>query len=219
MFIFPINKEPEPRSVPWAVLTVVFLNGLVLAITYMAFSPEIVFRTFGFLPAQPYVSSLLTSMFLHVGLWHLLGNVWFLWMFGNQVENIFRPSLFMLTYLVCGLGGFGLHYIFNHTSTVPCVGASGAISGIAGCYFVLFPKAKFEIAIYYGWSTLKTIDTSARGAIGAWILEQTLLGIFTQASHTSAVAFWAHVGGFATGALAGLLFVIVVPEKMRRRLA
>ena len=114
--------------------------------------------------------------------------------------------LFTLMYLMCGVSGGLLHYAFNVKSMVPCVGASGAISGVMGCFFVLFPKAEFDLAIYFGWIRIKTIETHTTAAVGAWIAEQALLGLLSQAIRFSSVGFWAHVGGFATGIAAGFCF-------------
>jgi len=98
-------------------------------------------------------------MFLHAGFWHIFGDMWFLWMFGVRVENALTKGLFLPVYLVCALGADGLHWLLNQHSTVPCVGTSGAILGIAGTYLVLFPKSKFDLVIYYPWTELKTYHT------------------------------------------------------------
>ncbi len=218
MFILPINKDNPVKNLPWVVFSLIIANTVVLIITYGVFSSQEVFNQYGFVPARPQAGALFSSMFLHAGFWHLLGNMWFLWMFGNRVENMFRPFLFVLVYVGCGLGGHYLHYVFNPSSSIPCVGASGAISGIVGSYLVLFPKSKFDLVIYFRWSALKTIPTRAPVAVGAWIAEQTILGIITQLVHVSSVAFWAHIGGFATGVVTAFLFTLVVPQKKRRSL-
>lgn len=194
------------------------MNSLLLVLSWFAPSSEALFRTYGFTPSHPQASSVFTSMFLHAGFWHLFGNMWFLGMFGNRVENTFGPWLFSFVYLACGLGGNLLHYVFNSSSSIPCIGASGAISGIVGCFFVLFPKANFDLVIYFRWMALKTIHTHTQAAIGAWIAEQTLLGLLTQALGASSVAFWAHVGGFAVGLAIGGVALLVIPKKKRLRL-
>lgn len=150
-------------------------------------------------------------MFLHAGILHLLGNMWFLWMFGKEVEKSFGPWLFALVYLLCGAGGSLLHLLFNINSSLPCVGASGAISGIVGCFFVLFPKADFDLAIYFGWFRIATIKSHTTAAVGAWIGEQALLGLLTQAVRFSSTAFWGHIGGFAVGAATALCFKKLIP--------
>jgi hypothetical protein len=132
--------------------------------------------------------------------------MFFLWMFGYRVENTFGRGLFLLVYILCGFGAAGAHYLFNFTSSIPCVGASGAISGVVGCYFVLFPNSRFDLEIYFFRFNVKTIQTRTHGAVGAWLGEQAILGLITQAVQFSSVAFWAHLGGFATGAaLTGVL--------------
>jgi membrane associated rhomboid family serine protease len=216
MFIVPINKDNPVRNIPWVVLALIAANSIVLIATYVGSVPEVAFRQYGFIPAQHRLPALFTSMFLHSGLWHLAGNMWFLWMFGNRVENMIGRWLFLPVYLGCGVGAGALHYLLNMSSVIPCVGASGAISGIVGIYFVLFPRSEFDLCIYLGWWHLKTVSTRTHAAVGAWIGEQTLLGILTQAVHVSSIAFWAHIGGFATGVVAALLFTLVIPAGKRR---
>jgi len=187
-----------------------------LALTYLASTPDATFHQFGFTPAHHEWPTLFTSMFLHSGFWHILGNMWFLWMFGVRVENAFTKWLFLPVYLVCGFGGAGLHWLLNQHSSVPCVGASGAISGIAGIYLVLFPKSKFDLVVYFRWTALKTYQTRATAAVMAWFGEQFLLGLLTQALGAGGIAYWAHVGGFATGAVIGGVFLLVVPKGVLR---
>lgn len=215
MFILPINKDNKVRRIPWVLVAIIIANTLALLATYLLYSPEAMFQRYGFTPAQHSWITLLTSMFLHSGFWHIAGNMWFLWMFGNRVENTFGKWLFLPVYLICGLGGAELHWLLNQHSSIPCVGASGAISGIAGTYLVLFPKSKFDLVIYFRWTELKTIHTRATAAVGAWFGEQFLLGLLTQALAGGGIAYWAHVGGFATGTLIGGVFVLVVPKKAR----
>lgn len=95
MFVFPICRDNPVRNVPWVVYSLIVLNTVILIVTYVAFSPDALFGQYGFVPAQPHITTLFSSMFLHTGLWHLLGNMWFLWMFGNRVENMFGPWLFL----------------------------------------------------------------------------------------------------------------------------
>jgi len=170
-----------------------------------------IIRHYGFTPAHAQLLTLFTSMFLHAGWLHVLGNMWFLWMFGKDVENSVGKWLFSLVYLLCGLGGGLLHFLFNLKSAIPCVGASGAISGVMGCFLILFPKADFDLAIYFGWFRIKTIETHTTAAVGTWIGEQAVLGLLAQAVRLSAVAFWAHIGGFMVGFAAGLCFKRFVP--------
>ena len=216
MFILPINKDNPVRTLPFVVYALMVVNGIVLIVTSLGYSSQAVFLQYGFIPAQHRPITVLTSMFLHAGFWHYAGNMFFLWMFGNRVENLLGKALFLPAYLLCGAGGAWLHFVLDPASTVPCVGASGAISGIAGIFFVLFPKANFDLVFYFGWFRIGSIPAKTYGAVGAWIGEQTLLGIITQVAHVSSIAFWAHVGGFITGLAVGGIFLIAIPESTRR---
>ncbi len=196
---------------PYVIIGLVVANGLVLAATYLLSSSQTVFSQYGFTPAQPQTLTVFSSLFLHAGILHFAGNMFFLWMFGYRIENTFGRWLFLLAYLLCGCGATGLHYLFNQTSTIPCVGASGAISGIMGCYFVLFPKSRFDIEVFFWRFHVTTIPANTRGAIGAWVAEQTFLGLLTQDVHSSSTAFWAHIGGFVTGLAITLALLLIFP--------
>ncbi len=201
MFILPLNKDNDFEHKPYVVIGLILINGIVLVITNYVLNPSDVFKDFGFVPSFHHFPTLFSSMFLHAGFWHFFGNSWFLWMFGPRVEDAFGKALFVAAYLLCGLGGSALHYLLNSQSSVPCVGASGAISGIAGAYFILYPRSRFDLVIYFLRIEVKTIQTFTRGAVGAWIAEQTLLGLITKALPISSTAFWAHIGGFLVGLL------------------
>ena len=141
-----------------------------------------------------------------------------LWMFGKQVEKSIGPYLLLPVYLICGIAGSFLHTLFSPGSTIPCVGASGAISGVAGFFLALFPMADFDLVFYFGWIRLGRVESHAKAAVGAWIGEQLLLGLLSQAVRFSATAFWAHVGGFRDRA-AGRSYVQAVDPAKRRRFA
>ncbi|PYU16209.1 MAG: rhomboid family intramembrane serine protease [Acidobacteria bacterium] len=215
MFIFPYNRDNSVEDTPWVVVGLIVINSALLVLSWFAGPTETLFMKYGFTPAHPQIFTAFTSMFLHAGFWHLFGNMWFLWMFGNQVENILGRWQFCLVYLVCGFGGDFLHYLFNSTSTIPLVGASGAISGIAGCFFVLYPKANFDLVFYFRFWVLKTIHTYTSVAVGAWIAEQALLGVLSLKFQSFSVAFWGHVGGFAVGLVAGGLATLLMPKRKK----
>ena len=145
MFILPLNRDDYKGQRPYVLITLAIINGVTLIATYVVASPDNVFRQYGFVPAEPHLTTAIASMFLHAGLWHYLGNFFFLWMFGYRVENAFGRVTFAIVYLCCGLGATFCYNILNLHSTTPCVGASGAISGVAGCYLVLFPQARFDL--------------------------------------------------------------------------
>lgn len=137
--------------------------------------------------------SLLTSMFMHGGWMHLIGNVWFLWIFGDNVEDSMGPAKFTLLYLLSGIVA-SLAQFFSHTdSLIPIVGASGAIGGVMGAYILFFPRVRVHTLAF-----IFVIRVPAGIMLGYWFAVQTIGGI-TASKHTGGVAFWAHIGGFLAG--------------------
>src|SRR6185295_12598141 len=140
----------------------------------------------------------LTSMFLHGGWFHLIGNMWFLWVFGNNVEDSMGGVRFIVFYIVCGLAAAAAQTFTNPSSSVPMVGASGAISGVMGAYIVLYPRVRVHMLVVLGFFITRIV-VPAYLMLGYWLLLQLLGGAL--ATETGGVAFWAHAGGFAAGAL------------------
>jgi membrane associated rhomboid family serine protease len=159
----------------------------------------------------------LTSMFLHGGWLHLIGNMWFLWLFGNNVEDSMGRAPFVLFYLLSGLGAAATQILLSPTSAIPMVGASGAISGVMGAYVILYPTVQVHMLIVLV-VFITRIVVPAYLMLGYWFLLQLVQGAASVGSN-GGVAFWAHVGGFITGAL--LIFVFRDPELVaeHRRLA
>ena len=163
--------------------------------------------------------SLFTNMFLHGGLFHIGGNMLYLWIFGDNIEAVIGNSRFVLFYLSGGLLATIAHIAFNPTSSIPAVGASGAIAAVMGAYFVLFPKSRIKMVFI-----VKVFYISAKFFLGLWIIQQIFSGIqdFGPASAaTGGTAWWAHIGGFIYGAGIGFLikkmgFMDGVYEKIER---
>jgi membrane associated rhomboid family serine protease len=216
VFILPINRDERPTCTPVIVITLITVNSIVLLGTLLIGSENLVYKHFGFTPGDPHALTLFTALFIHAGFLHLLGNMWFLWMFGRQVEDALGGWIFALVYVVCGLGGHALHWALNSHSSIPCVGASGAISGVAGICFILFPKSRFDLYFYLGWWKVWSTSTVTHVAVGVWIGEQLVLGLITQAAHASGIAFWAHVGGFTTGLAVAAVYSVIVPRERRQ---
>jgi len=147
----------------------------------------------------------LTSMFLHGGWFHLLGNMWFLWIFGNNVEDSMGHARFAVFYVLCGLAAATAQVLSNPHSAMPMVGASGAIGGVMGAYIVLYPRVRVHMLVVLGFY-ITTVGVPAYFMLGYWFLLQLIGGTASLASEGGGVAFWAHVGGFAAGALLILLF-------------
>ena len=147
----------------------------------------------------------ITSMFMHGGWFHIIGNMWFLWIFGNNVEDSMGPGRFVLFYLLCGLAAAAAQVVSNPGSPVPMVGASGAIGGVMGAYILLYPRVHVHLLIFLGFF-VTTIAVPAVFMLGYWFLLQVLSGVSSLDTPGGGVAFWAHAGGFAAGALLVLLF-------------
>ncbi len=140
---------------------------------------------------------LVTSMFLHSGFLHLAGNMLFLWIFGDNVEDFFGHISYFFFYLVCGIGAGLLHVLFNLHSNVPAVGASGAISGVMGAYILLYPRARILTLVF-----IFPLPVPAVIFLGLWYVMQFLSGITALGAGVSGgVAWWAHIGGFLLGML------------------
>jgi membrane associated rhomboid family serine protease len=149
--------------------------------------------------------TVITSMFLHGGWFHLIGNMWFLWVFGNNVEDAMGHGRFGVFYLLCGLAAAALQVATNPASAIPMVGASGAIGGVMGAYILLYPRVHVHMLLILGFF-ITTVAVPAVVMLGYWLLIQLISGFGTLGDEGGGVAFWAHVGGFVTGAILILFF-------------
>jgi membrane associated rhomboid family serine protease len=175
-------------------------------------------------PAPEY-HTVLTSMFLHGGWLHLIGNMVFLWVFGNNIEDAMGHGRFVVFYLVCGVAAAAAQVAIDPSSIVPMVGASGAISGVLGGYILLYPRARVHTLLFLGLF-VTTVDVPAYVMLGYWILLQFLGGLPALAGlgGEGGVAFWAHIGGFVAGLILIRFFARQeflarrpVPERVSRR--
>ena len=146
----------------------------------------------------------LTSMFMHGSWMHLIGNMWFLWIFGNNVEDSMGHARFVVFYLLCGFAAAAAQTLADPDSIIPMVGASGAIGGVMGAYVVLYPRVKVHMLVFLGFF-VTTIAVPAVFMLGYWFALQLLSGALSSGVE-GGVAFWAHVGGFVAGAVLVLLF-------------
>ena len=155
-------------------------------------------------PGRPYFN-VLTSMFLHGGWMHLLGNMWFLWLFGNNIEDAMTRPRFLAFYLLCGLAAALAQVFADPSSGIPMVGASGAISGVMGAYLVLFPRVRVFTMVPLGFF-ITTVALPAWGMLVYWMFLQFIGGLGSIGAEGGGVAFWAHVGGFVAGVVLVKLF-------------
>jgi membrane associated rhomboid family serine protease len=206
MFI-PLKDDNPTQRFPYVTVFLIALNCLIFF--YQVFSisgPEYLIIKMGVIPYEithltqiagvPRISpplTLLTSMFLHGSLFHLLGNMLYLWIFGNNIEDRLGTARLIILYFLSGLGASLVHILFNFNSTTPVIGASGAIAGILGAYLILFPNARVLTFVFLIF-IIRIIPIPAAFVLGIWFLGQLLnVGL------GGGVAWFAHIGGFLLG--------------------
>ncbi len=163
----------------------------------------------------PHYSTLLTSMFTHGGWLHLIGNMVFLWVFGNNIEDVMGHGRFIVFYLLCGVAAAGAQMLITPNSIVPMVGASGAISGVLGAYLLLYPRVRVHTLLFLGFYAT-TVALPAYLMLGYWIFLQLLGGLGSLSGvDRGGAAFFAHIGGFAAGL--ALIRLFASDDALRRR--
>ncbi len=211
--MFPLRDSEQRLTTPFVTVGLIVVN--LLAFLYELslgdFELHHFLMVWGTVPNDFQFFSLLSSMFLHGGWMHVLGNVWFLWVFGDNVEDVLGSRQYLLFYLLCGLAGGLAHVFFNSESAVPAIGASGAISGVMGAYLIRFPRARVHTLLFF-FVFATTIDVPAVLMIGYWFVVQLFSG-FGQLAQASpqggGTAWFAHIGGF----VAGMVLIRVLPTR------
>jgi len=228
MVPIPLHDHIRRQIVPFFTFVLIIANVLAFLFELsLGRNADGLVYYFGIIPARytvPLIAAqhtpgglfvpLIASMFLHGGWLHLLGNMLFLFVFGRSIEDRFGHLKFLFIYLLGGLGGAMLHIILNAGSHVPTIGASGAIAGILGAYFISYPRARITTLVpilFFFW----TIEVPALVLLGYWFLIQFFTGFQMQAIQSATaggVAWWAHVGGFVVG----LLLALILRPRRRR---
>jgi membrane associated rhomboid family serine protease len=217
--MFPLRDTQPSYSKPVVTGAIIAVNVLVFLYQFSLdpYSLNHVIAQYGVVPDRFHPSSLVTSMFLHGGWMHLIGNMWFLWIYGDNVEDILGHGRYALFYLLCGVAAGMTHLLFNMDSRLPTVGASGAIAGVMGAYMVKFPRSRI-LTLVPIFLFFTTIEIPAIIILGYWMLIQTVSGLGSIGySHLSqgGVAWFAHIGGFLTGIL--LILLMQPRERFGRR--
>jgi len=224
--VIPLRDNVPARRYPVVNVALIWLNFLFFAVELSKGRALTEFlQVYGVVPAAIVMGtaplgfiSLLTSMFLHGGWFHLLGNMLFLWIFGDNVEDRLGHLRYLFFYLLCGLVGGTAHVAVNPHSTVPTIGASGAIAGVLGAYFVLFPLARVATLVWW-FFFLEIIELPALLFIGLWFLMQVFNGVAALPAASAlqgGVAWWAHIGGFLAGFALVKVFCCWQPPPRRR---
>jgi membrane associated rhomboid family serine protease len=207
--VFPISDIIPSRTVPFVTVGLIVANALVFL--YMLTLPgamrEGFVAAYALVPAWFSLPTLFTSQFLHAGWMHIIGNMLYLWIFGDNVEDRLGHFRYLLFYLGAGAVAALLQVLFNPFSAVPMLGASGAIAGVMGAYFVLYPQSRVLTAIFIV-IFFDVVEIPALFFLGIWFLMQLLSGVGSLGVSNAAgggTAFWAHVGGFIVGVAIGLV--------------
>jgi membrane associated rhomboid family serine protease len=215
--LIPLRDVSRPLSrFPIALATIIAVNVVVFVVELILGDPLI--QRYSLTPATvlrgQQLETLFTSMFLHADVLHIAGNMVFLWVYGDELEaNYLGPIRFIVFYFICGLAADGLQIAVDPTSTIPNLGASGAIAGVLAGFVVLFPRDQIQTFIFSGFGVGQS-RISAFLLIGFWILTQVISGVGSvTAIDQGGVAYFAHIGGFASG------LVLIKPFGVGRRIA
>jgi len=228
--MFPIRDENPQLEIPYVTYALIALNVIAwLALQQTGIEPALSASVcqYGLIPADitgravsaasgfcpgidgnPDWHTALTSIFMHGSWMHLLGNMWFLWIFGNNVEDAMGSVRFVLFYLFCGLAASAAQVLADLTSPIPMVGASGAIGGVMGAYIVLYPKVHVHMLLFLV-VFVRTFAIPAIAMLGYWIVVQIFGAVSSMGASGGGVAFWAHIGGF----IAGMLLIFVFKDE------
>lgn len=206
--MLPIKDDNPSRRTPIVTYTIILINGAVfLYETALSLSGDLpsFFRTYALIPANitngTGFHTLITSMFLHGGVMHITGNMLYLYIFGDNIEDIVGRFKFIIFYILSGLGATAAQIWVNPYSTVPNLGASGAVAGVLGAYFVTYPHARVHCIIIFGYF-IRWITLPAIYVLGFWFIIQLFTGVTVlpqMSSNAGGVAYFAHIGGFITG--------------------
>ncbi len=217
--MIPLRDSQPSYSTPYVTIALIVTNVMVFLYTVSLdpFSRNHFILEYGMIPARLQLIDLFTSMFLHGGWLHLIGNMWFLWIYGDNVEDVLGHGKYLLFYILCGLAASLGQYVLNMDSRVPTVGASGAIAGVMGAYLVKFPHARI-VTLVPVFIFFTTFEIPAVLILVYWFVIQFFSGvgsIATSQASQGGVAWFAHVAGFLAGA--ALVLIMGKGERYQRR--
>jgi len=217
--MIPLRSSEPHYTRPTATLAIIAINVVVflyeLSLGISSYALRRFMLHYGIVPDELHYSSIITSMFIHGGFLHIAGNMWFLWIFGRGVEDLLGHGKYLFLYFATGIAGALLFVLLSPNSTVPTIGASGAIAGVMGAYLIKFPRAHI-VTLVFIVIFITTIDIPAFFLLLYWFAIQFFSGVGSVGFSTSSngdVAWFAHVGGF----LAGMALIALMPVKQRAR--
>ena len=216
--MFPVSDVIPSRTTPVVTIALIALNAIAFVFELTLDHRELqqLVESFGMIPAALAWPSVVTSTFLHAGWVHVGGNMLYLWIFGDNVEDRLGHARFLIFYLFCGAAAALGQLAADPSSTVPIIGASGAVAGVMGAYFVLYPQSRVLTAVFVV-VFMDLIEIPAIFFLGIWFLMQLLSGVGSIGVDTAeaGVAFWAHVAGFAAGAALGGIWRVAEPGEKK----
>jgi membrane associated rhomboid family serine protease len=207
--MIPLRDIIPSRTTPYITVTIIVLNALawLFELALPRDMLPVFLQAYGVVPAYFQVSTLITSMFLHGSWSHVIGNMWYLWIFGDNVEDRVGHGRFIVFYLLCGIGAALGQIAVDPESTLPTIGASGAIAGVMGAYFVLYPHSR--VLTLLPWIFIQIVELPAIVLLGFWFLMQLFSAgaiAVTASTRGGGVAFMAHVAGFVIGVVGVFVF-------------
>lgn len=212
--MFPLYDSSKQKSFPFINYSLIIANILVFLVQISASSFDGFILQYGFVPQEFSLFNplsyffILSSMFMHGGVFHIASNLWFLHIFGDNVEDELGHFKYMGFYLAAGLIATLTQYVMDTSSIIPLIGASGAISGVTGAYFILFKNARIRTLVTTGFY-IRTVDLPAGLFLGVWFFIQLLSGFTMYSTTEGGVAWFAHIGGF----IFGCVYATVVGRK------
>lgn len=215
--MIPLRSSEPHYTRPTVTLIIIAANVLVflyeLSLGMSSYALNRFIMHYGIVPDRLHYSSIITSMFIHGGFLHIAGNMWFLWIFGRGVEDMLGHAKYLFLYFACGIVGALVYIMVSSNSTVPTIGASGAIAGVMGAYLIKFPRAHI-VTLVFIFVFITTVDIPAAFLLLYWFAIQFFSGIgsvgYSQVSNGD-VAWFAHVGGF----LAGMALMMLMRSSTR----
>ena len=226
--MFPLKDTIPSRTFPIITLSIIVINSIIFIYElYLGSDVDHLVSSLGVTPVlytqawqeNPWqliseTVPLFSSLFLHGGWLHVISNMWYLWIFGDNVEDRTGHFRFLLFYLFCGILATFSHIILNPISDIPTIGASGAIAGVMGAYFILYPRSRI-VTLFFLFIFVQIVEIPALYFLGFWIILQVISGTLSTGltAASGGVAWWAHIGGF----LAGLIFIFSFRKTRKRK--
>ena len=212
--MIPLHALIRRNNAATMTIAIISLNVLVYLWEFIQspYRQQVFVMHYAMVPDHLRLTTLLTSMFLHAGWVHLIGNMWFLWVFGSHIEDVMGSARFLVFYLLCGVASGAVQLVTTWNSPVPTLGASGAIAGVMGAFLVLYPRVRVNTLIFILFF-ITTVEIPAAFMLIYWFGIQLVSGLFSSGrfNDSGGTAWFAHIGGF----LAGLLLIRLFPNTRR----